>query len=271
MSYREKYDQIKNEKPRARGFAFERLINKIFDDKGILVSPSYKTAENAQQIDGAIRLNSKIFLLEAKWEKTETLAASKLYSFLGKINSKIEGTLGIFISYNSLSDNFLQAVRNGLRQNCIIIHGEKNIEDIIDEKVDVAEYLTYLFEQVSIKGYVSLDTSTFHEMPQSGPSTNKANLWEKISRILIDASQGKQEMVVALSEGDVNAEELSSKALNIFPGINKDPTTLEKFTEVLTKCTETDEQSVIDEILEKLDNKRWEKYSSSLLINIFEK
>jgi hypothetical protein len=90
MSYRIKYDKIAAiTKAKTRGFAFEALLNEIYDDCEVLISKSYKTADGTQQIDGAVQINSKIFLIEAKWEKKETLAASKLYSFLGKISKPI--------------------------------------------------------------------------------------------------------------------------------------------------------------------------------------
>jgi hypothetical protein len=99
-----KFKQISESKPRRRGIQFERLFYEVFERENILLERSYFNEDGSQQIDGAIEINNRIFLTEVKWEETKTLAASKLYSFLGKINSKIEGTLGLFISYNELGD-----------------------------------------------------------------------------------------------------------------------------------------------------------------------
>ena len=96
---------------------------------------SYFNEDGSQQIDGAIEINNRIFITEVKWEKSKTLAASKLYSFLGKVNSKIDGTLGLFISYNELGNKFINSVRAGIKQNCIIINGEDNIIPIIKGEV----------------------------------------------------------------------------------------------------------------------------------------
>ena len=112
----------KSASKRRRGLRFERLFYEIFERDKILIEKSYKNKEGSQQIDGAIEINNRIFIIEVKWEKTKTLAASKLYSFLGKINSKIEGTLGVFISYNELGNNFINSTRAGIKQNCIIIN-----------------------------------------------------------------------------------------------------------------------------------------------------
>ena len=122
-----KFEKIKKYTARRRGLRFERLLYEIFEHDNILLEKSYKNKEGSQQIDGAIEIKNRIFLVEAKWEKSKTLAASKLYSFLGKINSKIEGTLGVFISYNELGKNFIDSTRAGIKQNCIIIHGKDNI------------------------------------------------------------------------------------------------------------------------------------------------
>jgi hypothetical protein len=185
MSYRKQFDVLSKLEPKPKGFAFEKLINNIFDDNEILISNSFRAAGNAQQIDGAIKINNRIFLLEVKWENSDTLAASKLYSFLGKINSKIEGTLGIFISYNTLKENFINAVRDGLRQNCLIIHGNKNIENIIDGKLQIDKYIWYLFEQASIKNRIYVDTDEFinissQDQVKSGKKSSQRKHWMKI-------------------------------------------------------------------------------------------
>lgn len=146
-----KFKQISKSKPKRRGAQFERLFYEVFDRENILLEKSYFNDDGSQQIDGAIEVNNRIFLTEVKWEKSETLAASKLYSFLGKINSKIEGTLGLFISYNDLSDNFINSVRAGVKQNCIILNGEENIVPIIKGDILLKDYIWYIYQQTSTR------------------------------------------------------------------------------------------------------------------------
>ena len=136
----DRFNKIKKLKPTRRGLLFERLLYEIFDDQNILLERSYKNEDGSQQIDDAVEINKRIFIIEVKWEKTETIAASKLYSFLGKINSKIEGTLGIFISYNELGDNFINSIRAGIKQNCILVHGKENL--LWEGTLPLSHYLT---------------------------------------------------------------------------------------------------------------------------------
>lgn len=141
-----KFKLIKLLSPQKRGLRFERLFYEIFKRDGILLEGSLKTEDGGQQIDGAIEINNKIFIVEIKWENSATLAASKLYSFLGKVNSKIEGTLGLFISYDELEKNFIDSARGGIKQNCIIIHGIDNLKPTIRGEVSIADYVWYIYQ-----------------------------------------------------------------------------------------------------------------------------
>ncbi len=109
---------------RQRGLQFEELINDIFEDETTLLKRGFHSSDNrSEQVDGAVEIWNRVLLLEVKWVKSN-LAASELFSFIGKIENKFHGTLGIFISRNKLSENFISALNRGRRQNVIVIHGE---------------------------------------------------------------------------------------------------------------------------------------------------
>jgi len=259
MSYKNKYDEIKTLPSRQRGFEFEKLINKICDDKGILISNSYKTVDLEQQIDGAIEIHkAKIFLIEAKWEESSTLAASKLFSFLGKVNSKIEGTLGLFISHNELSDNFISSVRNGLRQNCIIIHGEENIKDIIEKNVSIEDFIWYVFQQASTKNRSSINTSEFQSIPKVS-AQNVNNNWNQISQVLL-SPQSIQIFTVTLEDLYSSDIELSKKTLNIFSVSQADSLMQQKYLILVKKCINEESDVFKKELLFRLKSKHWKEY-----------
>lgn len=143
-------DNAPKESRRERGIEFEALLNDIFEEDQILLSRSYHTADNKrEQIDAAIEINNRVFLVEVKWVKSKT-AASELYAFLGKIENKFVGTLGIFISRNPLSNNFIRSLNTGRRQSVIIIHGEDvdeffslngpKLEDYINVAIKLLSY-----------------------------------------------------------------------------------------------------------------------------------
>ncbi|SOD17709.1 restriction endonuclease [Pedobacter xixiisoli] len=109
---------------RQRGLQFEELINDIFEDETTLLKRGYHSNDNrSEQVDGAVEIWNRVLLVEVKWVKSN-LAASELFSFIGKIENKFQGTLGIFISRTKLSENFISALNRGRRQNVIVIHGD---------------------------------------------------------------------------------------------------------------------------------------------------
>lgn len=124
-----------------RGQDFEELINDVFADEKILYRRSYHTYDNrSEQIDGAIWLSNRMILFEVKWV-AQTLPASELYAFSGKVDNKLSGTLGLFISKNELSDNFVSSISKGRKRNVLIIHGN-DIDLIFEKKISLVDYIS---------------------------------------------------------------------------------------------------------------------------------
>ena len=128
------------EDKQGRGRAFESTVCDLFDIHDLLDRGSFHTeAGRAEQLDGAVSFPGFNALLEVKWVESG-LAASELFSFIGKVDGKFVGTVGIFVSYEPLSENFLNALRLGRRQSVIVIHGE-DINLIFTEDFPLKEYL----------------------------------------------------------------------------------------------------------------------------------
>ncbi len=161
-------DKVKDQQVKMqRGLDFETLINDIFEFEGSLRNRGYHTSDNSsEQIDGAIEVWHRILLVEVKWVKSN-LVASELFSFIGKIENKFHGTLGVFISRNTLTENFINALNRGRRQNVIVIHGEDVDLLFQQESPPLTEYIEYCLKLLSydnkthfafsefIKGYES--------------------------------------------------------------------------------------------------------------------
>jgi hypothetical protein len=103
---------------RSRGFAFERLLNKLFTLDHLEPRASYRPS--GEQIDGSIYLDGRVYLLEAKWH-ADPLPASTLYQFKGKVDGKLAGTLGIFISMSGYADDAVDALSLGKDLNIILV------------------------------------------------------------------------------------------------------------------------------------------------------
>lgn len=103
---------------RSRGYAFERLLKKLFLIDDLDPRTGYKPA--GEQIDGSIYLDGRVYLLEAKWH-ADPLPASTLYQFKGKVDGKLAGTLGIFISMSGYADDAIDALTLGKGLNMILV------------------------------------------------------------------------------------------------------------------------------------------------------
>jgi hypothetical protein len=145
---------------RQRGYDFEKLVRRLFKSWGMLRRGPYHTGDNrSEQIDGVVQFNERFALLEVKWEKAN-LAASELFSFLGKVEGKFVGTIGIFVSRKELTKNFLTALRAGRRQCIIVIHGE-DVEHMFDPTFDFPDYLSSHFMHICMDNTCHLSASKY--------------------------------------------------------------------------------------------------------------
>jgi len=147
-----------------RGRDFEILINDVFEDEKILLKRSYHTSDNSsEQIDGAIEVWQRVCLVEVKWVSAQ-LAASQVGAFQGKIISKFKGTLGVFISRNPLSDNFVSSLNRGHNQQILVIHGQDLDLLFHVEGPNFAEYISHCLKIVSYDNvpYFSVQDYVLH-------------------------------------------------------------------------------------------------------------
>ncbi|MEC0107366.1 hypothetical protein P4H27_10500 [Paenibacillus taichungensis] len=125
ISIREEYEELigldsnaTGVDKRRRGFAFERLLYKLFSFEQLEPRTGYRPL--GEQIDGSIYLDGRIYLLEAKWH-AEPLPASTLYQFKGKVEGKLAGTIGIFISMSGYAEDAVDALVLGKTLNIILL------------------------------------------------------------------------------------------------------------------------------------------------------
>lgn len=255
--YSSEFDQIKTLLPKKRGFAFEAFLNKVLKNEKILIKESFRTDDGEQQIDGCLEIKGKIFLLEIKWERHETIAASKVFSFIGKVNSKIEGTLGIFISYNRLSDNTINSIRNGIRQNIIVIHGEDTIDKMITEDIKWKDYIWQTFQKASTEHAQYMDISEYTSKQDIEQGSDSG--WPRIFSLMKDNAQTLDVFVAALDGLSGGYVQYSSKVLRVYPYL-KDRMQIEKCNKYLTDVLQSNQQAVGIEIASVLIGDDWKNY-----------
>lgn len=190
-----------------RGRDFEDLINEIFGHEKVLLSRGYHTSDNnAEQIDGAIDIDNRIFLIEVKWVKSN-LAASELYSFIGKIENKFIGTLGVFISKEKLTDNFINSLNKGRRQSVIVMHGN-DIDTIFTKHAfKLKDYISHVIKLISYDNKTHFSFKDYLAIKGDGAATtfediaNSDSEWFKIiEEKLIKGILTEESLILKLEE-----------------------------------------------------------------------
>lgn len=94
---------------RRRGLAFEPFLRSLFalhdlDPRGSFALPG-------EQTDGSIRVDSQLFLIEARWRQ-DPASPSDILAFKGKVEGKLDNTLGIFIAMNGFTEEAVKRATN---------------------------------------------------------------------------------------------------------------------------------------------------------------
>jgi hypothetical protein len=118
QAVREKLEQVKKQylvlvrspNPQGRGFELENLMYDLFNLFDLDPKASFKNI--GEQIDGAFNLEGTDYLFEAKWQK-EMVNKADLVIFSDKVKTKLENTLGVFLSINGFSEDGIKAHQAG--------------------------------------------------------------------------------------------------------------------------------------------------------------
>ncbi|MFC7535915.1 restriction endonuclease [Sphingomonas sp. GCM10030256] len=114
-AFRNELYQLRDFEPQRRGYAFESFLQRLFDDAGLAPRQPFRNV--GEQIDGSFVLDSEVYLLEAKWTRSE-IGAADLHAFHGKLD-KAAWTRGVFISYGGFTADGLKAFGTARRMFCV--------------------------------------------------------------------------------------------------------------------------------------------------------
>lgn len=124
--------------PQSRGFAFEKYLNKLFEDYNLEPRGSFKIV--GEQIDGSFILHNEVYLLEAKWTNKK-IDKADLVVFNEKVSSKSGFTRGLFISFSGFSDEALTTFANG-RSVRIVLMTVQELAIALSRKLDFTKVLS---------------------------------------------------------------------------------------------------------------------------------
>ena len=139
-----------------RGRSFERVLKHIFESESM--APRASMRPSGEEIDGSFAMGDRFFLLEAKWH-TPPIAASALYAFKGKVDGKLVGTIGVFLSMSDYSAEAVDALLYGKELN-LILFGRQDLLLIEDQKISMQEAIRVKLRYAAEYGQPFFDLST---------------------------------------------------------------------------------------------------------------
>ena len=138
---------------RKRGLHFERALYYLLASEGLMPRTSFRP--KSEEIDGAFELAHRYFLLEAKWE-AKPVRLKELDALYGKVERKLSGTLGVFISMSGYSRG---AVDSHLKSKPlkIVLFGERDMDACFETNVGFKIVLTAKLRAASEYGVPYLE------------------------------------------------------------------------------------------------------------------
>ena len=124
-----------SDEPQARGYHFERLLTALFNAWHMDARGGFRLT--GEQIDGSFQHGGTTYLLEAKWHRAKT-DAEKLHAFQGKLSERLEGTRGLFVSFEGFTDGALVA----FTARRIILADGMDIFDALKRRISVPDIIT---------------------------------------------------------------------------------------------------------------------------------
>lgn len=144
LAVRQKLEVIKSrymalmgsDNAQGRGFELERIMYELFDLFDLDPKASFKNL--GEQIDGAFSLESTEYLFEAKWHK-ELVNKADMAVFTDKVRTKLENTLGVFLSVNGFSQDGVAAHQAGGASILLMDGGD--LMAVLEERIDLTSLL----------------------------------------------------------------------------------------------------------------------------------
>jgi hypothetical protein len=122
---------------RRRGQDFERILKGMLAEAGL--EPRIRFRPTGEEIDGSFFHRGRVLLLEAKWT-ADSQPASSIYQFRGKVEGKLIGTIGVFISMSGYSPDTVNALMAGKVIN-VILFGDDDMRAIAARQIGFADAL----------------------------------------------------------------------------------------------------------------------------------
>ena len=120
-----------------RGYKLENIMHRLFQLYELDAKSSFKVL--GEQIDGAFTLDGTEYLFEGKWQQALVNKAD-LAAFQDKIKSKLDNTLGLFLSIGGFSNDGVEAFSRQ-HNNVVICMDGSDMMAIFDKRCTLPELI----------------------------------------------------------------------------------------------------------------------------------
>lgn len=121
-----------------RGYKLEKIMYRLFQLYELDAKPSFKLL--GEQIDGAFTLDGTEYLFEGKWQQALVNKAD-LVAFQDKVKSKLDNTLGLFLSIEGFSMDGVEAFSRQ-HNNVVICMDGSDMMAIFEKRLTLPALIT---------------------------------------------------------------------------------------------------------------------------------
>ncbi|MQY26098.1 hypothetical protein [Nocardia aurantia] len=146
------FKEIVSQAAQKRGYSLEKFINELFALFDMDAKGSFRIV--GEQIDGAFTHEGTEYLFEAKWQQERT-PLSDLDVFAGKINRKLDNTLGLFLSMNGFEPTAIST--HSQNRPIMILMTGADLSAIIEDRISLPQLLTRKRQHASRTGDVLIE------------------------------------------------------------------------------------------------------------------
>ncbi len=146
----EEYNRLRNLSgftPQERGRRLNPFVAELLSCWGIMATPNiYGNGE----IDIAFEVNSRQFIVEAKWEDGK-IGTGQIAKLQKRLRQRLQGTTGLFLSMSGFSSEAVDELKHG-EQPALLLLSREHLEAMLSGFVPPEELISCLIRRASIYG-----------------------------------------------------------------------------------------------------------------------
>jgi hypothetical protein len=208
-----------------RGTEFERVLHAMYEVADM--EPRSRFRPSGEEIDGSFLYRGRPMLFEAKWTR-DAVPASALYAFRGKLDGKLTGTLGLFISIGGFAEDAVDALIAGKSLNLLLFDGEDVRKLAKPDGISIEAAIAFKLRAAAEEGtpFVPLpDTDAYPSRVPSEPSNPvvivEGSYDAAILGALINAHNGRLKPIFMPAMGRLNLPLVAAAQLSLLPSLKR--------------------------------------------------